>query len=411
MSGVSTARRVAARRTLILVENLSVPFDRRVWQESRALQRAGWEVVVVCPRGDERDRSAFEERDGVEIHRFPLEPSSGGAAGYAREYAVALWRVARSVRRLARARRFDVVHACNPPDLLLLAALPLKARGTRFLFDHHDLVPELYLSRFGRGRDAGYWGMRACERLSFALADVVVATNESYAEVARTRGGKAHDDVFVVRNAPDLARFAAAEPDPALKRGRRHLIAYAGMMGPQDGIDHALRALARLKARRGDWRAVFAGGGDVLPAMRALAGELGLEGDVEFSGILGDAELVRLLATADVCLAPEPKNPLNDVSTMIKIGEYMALGRPVVAYDLVEARASAGDAAVYASPNDEAAYAARIGELLDDPERRVALSRAGRARVEQSLRWERSEEALLAAYERAIARQRPSHTR
>jgi glycosyltransferase involved in cell wall biosynthesis len=393
---------VSRGRTLILVENLSVPFDRRVWQESLSLKRAGFEVVVVCPRGRDRDREPFEVSEGITIHRYRLTSAAGGPLGYVREYAAAFWQTFRLTRRLALEERFDVVHACNPPDFLLVAALFLKRRGTRFIFDHHDLVPELYLSRFRARRDLLFRFACLLERITFALADVVIATNDSYRAIALTRGRKRPEDVFVVRSAPDLARFRPRDEDVRLKRGKRHLIAYLGVMGPQDGVDHALRALAALRKRRQDWHAVFVGDGDARPAMLDLSDELGLGGDVEFTGRIPDDELLRILGTADVCLAPDPKNPLNDLSTMNKIVEYMAMSRPIVSYDLVEARVSAADSAVYAMPNDELSFAAAIADLFDDPDRRARMGAAGRARIERDLSWQRSEEALLAAYERAL---------
>lgn len=393
----------ARRRALILVENLSVPLDRRVWQEALALTAAGYDVVVLCPQGKDRDTEPYVVLDGVEIHRFPLRPASG-ALDYLREYAQAAWRIRRGVRRLARGRTFDVVHACNPPDLLLLAALSLKRRGSRFVFDHHDLVPELYLSRFGRGRDLGYRAFLALERLSFRLADVVVATNESYREVALTRGRKHEDDVFVVRNGPDLGRFRPGPADPSLRRGKAHLLAYVGMMGPQDGIEEAVRALGRLAEVRRDWHALFVGDGDVVPAMRDLAAQLGLDDAVEFTGLAAQDEVVRVLSSADLCLAPEPSSPLNDVSTMIKVAEYMAMGKPVAAFDLKETRRTAEGAALFARPNDVGDLARCIDELLTDGELRARLGAAGRARAESALAWEHSVAALTAAYERALAR-------
>jgi glycosyltransferase involved in cell wall biosynthesis len=389
---------------LILVENLSVPFDRRVWQECRTLTGAGFDVSVICPQGTKRDRDPFELREGVAIHRYPLEVATGGMLGYLREYGSALWHTWRLARKLERERRFDVVQVCNPPDVLFLAVRFLRRRGARFVFDHHDLVPELYLSRFTRGRDFFYRLTCFLERATFRTADVVISTNESYRRVALTRGRKDPADVFVVRSAPELERFGPRAPDAALKRGRAQLIGYLGVMGPQDGVDHALQALALLRERRSDWYAVFVGEGDVLPAMKRLALDLGLDDAVEFTGRLPDEDVMRILSTAAVCLAPDPKNPLNDVSTMNKIVEYMAMGRPVVAYDLVEARVSAGDAALYAKANDAVSFAACIEELLERPEQAAAMGARGRARVADALSWERSEQALLAAYDRALCR-------
>ena len=388
--------------TLILVENLSVPFDRRVWQEARSLRRAGYGVSVICPQGSRQDTAPHEVLEGVAIHRYRLRPASAGAAGYAREYGSALYRTWSLIRRLSRTKRFDVVHACNPPDVLILTAVGLRRRGAATIFDHHDLVPELYVSRFGGDRGLLYKSTFYSERLAFATADVVLATNESYRRVALGRGRKRPDDVFVVRSAPDLERFCPVPEDPSLRRSKRHLIAYLGVMGPQDGVDHALRALAKLRVRRDDWHAVFIGGGDVLDEMQALAASLGLSESVEFTGRIPDEDVIVRLSSADVCLAPDPKNPLNDVSTMNKIIEYMALARPIVSYDLHEARVSAGDAALYASANDTQAFAACIEKLLESPTRRAEMGRLGRRRVECQLSWKRSEEQLFAAYERAL---------
>lgn len=383
-----------------------MPFDRRVRQECLALRRAGWEVSVICPMGQTTDREAFQDWEGVRIHRYPLQPAQGGPVGYVKEYSTALWHTRRLALKLDRETPFDVVQACNPPDLLLLAVGPLKRRGAAMVFDHHDLVPELYESRFDRGRDLLYRLTVKAERATFRRADVVISTNQSYRRVALERGGKSSDDVFVVRSAPDLSRFVPSPPDRTLARGKEHLLAYIGVMGPQDGVDHALRALAHLAERRQDWHAIFIGGGDVFEDMRALAGQLGLGDAVEFPGRIPDEDVTRILSTADVCLAPDPKNPLNDVSTMNKIVEYMAMSRPLVSYDLIEARESAGEAALYVTANDERAFADGIARLLDDPAERRRMGELGRQRVEQALSWEHSERSLLAAYERALGRAR-----
>jgi glycosyltransferase involved in cell wall biosynthesis len=392
-------------RILILVENLSVPFDRRVWQESRALVEAGHDVTVICPRGAKRDTEPYALIEGVEIHRYPLEAATGGPAGYLREYGSALWHSLRIALRLDRERPFDVVQACNPPDLLFLVALPLKLRGARFVFDHHDLVPELFRSRFGAGGPL-LRVTELLERATFRLADHVISTNESYRRVALERGHKQRERTTVVRSAPDLTRFVQLPPDETLKRGRRFLVCYLGVMGPQDGVDYALRSLASLRddLGRDDVQAAFLGHGDAWDDLVALAHELGLDDRVEFTGRVSDEDVARYLSTADVCLAPDPRNPLNDVSTMNKIVEYMAMSRPLVSYDLIEARVSAGEAALYATPNDEREFARLVSELLDDPERRARMGAVGRQRVEQELSWEHSRAALLGAYETLLAR-------
>lgn len=387
---------------LFIVEDLSVPLNRRVWQECVSIRDAGLEVTVVCPRGRTHDTEAFELLDGIAIHRYPLTQATGGILSYVREYAAAMWHTARLVRGLTRRCRFDVVHACNPPDLLLLTVWHLKRSGTRLIFDQHDLVPELYLSRFGRKPDLLHRVTLALERLTYRIADVVISTNESYRRVALARGSKSDDDVFVVRSAPDLTRFVRTPAAPELKRGKRFLLAYVGVMGPQDGVDHALRALAELRRRRTDWHAIFVGDGDVAADMRRLTTELGLDDVVQFTGRVPDDELLTTLSTADVCLAPDPRNPLNDVSTMNKIVEYMAVSRPIVSYDLKEARASAGDAALYATPNNPVAFADCVDRLLDDPSRRERMGSAGHERLRLELSWQHSEQALLAAYERAL---------
>lgn len=389
-------------KALILVENLSVPFDRRVWQEATTLRDAGWEVHVICPQGTKRDTEPYVELDGVRIHRYPLRAATGGPAGYLKEYGSALWHTFRLARRIGPV---DVVHACNPPDLLFLVARMLKRQGARFIFDQHDLVPELYLSRFDRGEDFLYRAVCRLERSTYRAADVVIATNESYRQVALSRGDMAPERVFVVRSAPAVERFQRVAPEPELKKGKPHLLCYLGVMGPQDGVDYALRALAALRDEQGrtDWHAVFVGAGDTFDEMVRLADSLGLADQVEFTGRIPDADLVRYLSTADVCLSPDPKNPLNDVSTMNKVMEYMAMGKPLVSFELREARVSAGEAALYAQANDVSEFAKLTAQLMDDPDERARMGELGRARVDGPLSWARSSEALLSAYETALS--------
>jgi len=395
-------------RVLILVENLSVPFDRRVWQESRALTEAGYRVEVICPRGTKRDTEPYAEIEGVRIHRYPLEAATGGPAGYVREYGTALWHTIRIARRLAAEGPVDVIHACNPPDLLFLVALALRRTGARFLFDHHDLVPELFASRFPGGARPLLAFAEGVERATFWLADAVISTNESYRRAAIERGRLPADRVTVVRSAPDLARFTPVPPQPELKRGRPFLAVYLGVMGPQDGVDYALRALAHLRhdLGRDDLHSTFVGGGDAWEDCVALSRELGLEDVVEFTGRVPDDEVRAWLSTADVCLSPDPANPLNDVSSMNKVVEYMAMSRPLVSFELREARVTAQEAAVYAPGDDEREFGRLVGELLDDPGRRERMGRLGRRRVEEALSWDVSRRHLLEAYAGLLSRPR-----
>jgi glycosyltransferase involved in cell wall biosynthesis len=392
---------LAGKSVLILVENLSVPFDRRVWQECLALRAAGYTVSVICPKGTKRDTEAYAEIEGVRIYRYALKAAAGGPLGYLQEYGSALWHTFRLARKVGHV---DVVHGCNPPDLYFLLAKRLKRKGTKFVFDQHDLVPELYLSRFNRGEDALYRAVCWLERQTYQTADVVISTNESYRSAALTRGGKRPEEVFVVRSAPVVERFHQVPIEPEIKRGKPYLLCYLGVMGPQDGVDYALRALARLRDEQGrtDWHAVFVGGGDTFDAMVALAAELGLADQVEFTGRVSDDDLLRYLSAADVCLSPDPLNPLNDVSTMNKVMEYMAMGKPMVSFELKEARVSAGEAALYAPANDESQFAKLVAKLMDDPEERQRMGEIGQARVSGPLSWSESRRHLLAAYAAAV---------
>lgn len=402
----------AGRRVAILVENESVPFDRRVWDECRVLVEAGYQVMVVCPQGTDEETEPYAELEGVQIYRFPLRFADSGP-GYVLEYGLAMWHSLAMLLRLHRRERLAVVHMCNPPDLMVLAVLPLKLLGARVVYDQHDVVPEFYLSRFPNGPRLVYWALRLLERLTFAAADAVIATNQSYRALALTRGGVPPERVFVVRNGPDLDRFTPMAADPSLKRGKRYLACYVGVMGHHDGVDYALRALAHLRHDLGrtDVHAAFVGSGDARASSMALTRKLGLDDCVEFTGRL-PTELVQLyLSTADVCLSPDPRSTFNDMSTMTKVMEYMAMSCPIVSFDLTESRFSAGEAAVYASDNDEREFGRLVDELLSDPDRRAAMGAAGRDRVERSLSWNSSKQSLLDAYDHALAGRPQAHAR
>jgi glycosyltransferase involved in cell wall biosynthesis len=387
-------------RVLILVENLPVPFDRRVWLESKALTQAGWLVSVICPKGGPWTR-AYEEIEGVHIHRYDPPPPTRGAASYVWEFLYCWLQTARLTLRVAAGRGFDVLHACNPPDTFFALAAPFKLWGKKFLFDQHDLCPEVYVARFGR---EGFWyhGLRLLERLTYATADLVLATNRSYRETAIRRGGVEPERVFVVRSGPERGRFIGVPPDPALKRGRPWLVAYLGVMAPQDGVDHLIHAARALLERRGrrDVSFTLIGAGDSFDDLVALTRAEGLDDVIHFTGRIPDAEVEAILSTADVCVSPDPKNPLNDVSTMNKVLEYMALGRPIVAFDLRETRHSAAEGALYATPNQTEDLARQIDRLLEDAPLREAMGAYNRARFREGFAWEYSAVELVRAYER-----------
>ena len=386
------------RRVLILVENLPSPFDRRVWQEACALRDAGYVVSIICPTGKGYEKK-LEAIDGIHIYRYDLPVEASGAAGYALEYAFAVACTFLLALRVLLTRGFDVIHACNPPDLLFVIGGFFKLFGKKFLFDHHDLSPELYEAKFGR-RDLFYRLLLKLEYWTFRSADVSIATNESYRRIAIGRGRMPPERVFIVRSGPSLERLKILPPDERLKRGRRYLVGYVGVMGKQEGIDYLLRAARHivLELGRSDVHFGVVGGGTSLEEMKTLAAELGVAGYVTFAGRVPDDEMLAILNTADVCVNPDVANELNDKSTMNKVMEYMALGKPIVQFDLTEGRYSARQASLYARKNDAQDLAAKITELLDDPVRRAEMGKCGRERVENQLEWRREAPNLLAAY-------------
>jgi glycosyltransferase involved in cell wall biosynthesis len=399
-TAVSTAVAVARRRrVLIIVENLPCPFDRRVWQEASTLAAAGYQVAIICPKGKGYDKS-FEEIDGIAVYRHPQPFEGNGALGYLAEYGWALLaEFALSVRVLFE-RGFDAVHACNPPDTLFLIGGFYKLFGKKFLFDHHDINPELYEAKFRR-RDVFYRLMLSLERWTFRTADVCVATNESYRRIAIERGERPPSKVFVVRSGPDLRRLKTMPPMPELKRGRRYLVGYVGVMGRQEGIDGLLTAVHHIvhELGRHDIHFGLVGGGTELAALRKLAEQLQVADYVTFTGRVPDAELLAMLNTADVCVNPDVANDMNDKSTMNKIMEYMALGKPIVQFDLTEGRVSAQDASLYAERNDPIDLARKLVALLDDEPLRRRMGQLGLERVKSVLAWEHEAPRLLAAYE------------
>lgn len=394
-------------RVLMLVQNATFPLDARLWPEARALAARGYEVHVICPY-DEAYALRRETIGGIRIYRYPPGPEGRGVAGYLLEYAAAL--PAQFFLALAvRARfRIDVVHICNPPDLLFIAALPLRALGARLVYDHHDACPELMMAK---GYRPGGWQVRLntlLERLTYRACDVSLETNESFRDIAIRRGRMRQEDVFVVRNAPESTRFADSTADHKHRHGRKHMVAYVGMMATQDGLDYLIDAAHIIVAdwQRHDIQFVLAGSGPELGRLRERVRVMNLGGYMDFTGYIADpSTLGSILATADVCVSPDPENPANNVSTMHKIMEYMTLRKPIVQFDLHEGRVSAGDASLYAAANDVTDFAKAIVQLVDDPEMRDRLGAIGYQRITTDLSWDAQVPSLLAAYERALAKQ------
>jgi glycosyltransferase involved in cell wall biosynthesis len=394
-------------RVLHLSENLTLPFDRRVWMELNALAAAGWTVSAICPMGD-GGTLPYEVLNGIHIWRYPAPPATSGFLSYVWEFAYCWLRTAWLTLRVAARRGFDVIHSANPPDTFWAIAALYKPFGVKFVFDHHDLCPELYLSRFGARKSGSpvHRALQWLEHMQFRTADLVISTNDSYRRVAIERGGKPTDRVFVVRSGPSRQRFGVVrDPEPELRRGKRFLVAYLGVMAPQDGVDHLVRAARVLVHDRGraDIAFTFIGAGDSFEELRALTRELKLEETCLFTGRIPDSEVERILATADVCVSPDPKNPLNDVSTMNKVLEYMACAKPVVCYDLREHRYSAGDGALYARADVVEDLAAKIAELLDDAPLRARMGAYNRERFLSQMAWEHNAGELLRAYEALCA--------
>jgi glycosyltransferase involved in cell wall biosynthesis len=389
----------AGKRILMLLENNRFPQDPRVRREAAALIKAGYQLSIICPAG--KGQPPREMLNGVRVYRYP-EPRAGyGFVGYVWEYGYSL--VAAFLLSLIVwvSAGFNIIHAHNPPDLFVLIAALYKPLGKRFIFDHHDLSPEMYCARdIGNEGRLVHRVLLYFEKLSFRLADHVIATNESYKRIAVKRGGVPINRVTVVRNGPDLDRVRSVDPDPELRQKADYILGYVGVMGFQDGVDYLIRALGHLvnDLGRTNFYSVIVGQGDAVADLKSLTTELGLDPYVWFTGRISDEDLLKYLSTADICVDPDPSNPFNDRSTMIKMVEYMALGKPIVAFNLREHRVTAQNAAVYAHPNDELDFARQIAVLMDDPERRAAMGQIGRERVESSLAWNHQVPNLLAAY-------------
>ena len=388
---------------LIVVQNLPVPLDRRVWLECQALTAAGYEVSVICPKGPGDPK--YQVIDGVHLYKYAPPRQADGFVGYAWEFLYCWLRTAAKTVAVRRRGRFQVLQACNPPDIYWSLALLWRLAGVRFVFDHHDLNPEVYRSRFGEPTGiAGKAQLKALywlERRTFRTAARVISTNQSYQRIAWERGGVPKEHTTVVRSGPDTSVMRPGEPVPALRNGRRHLVVYLGIMGPQDGVDGVLRVADQVVHHHGrdDVQFALLGFGDCLEDLKKQSADLKLDDVVEFTGRVGPQEISRYLSTASAGLSPDPLSPLNDVSTMNKTMEYLAYALPVVAYRLTETVVSGGECVVYVEPGDEPGFADALVKLLDDADLRAELGAKGRERAVRELDWRPQSQAYVSVFD------------
>jgi glycosyltransferase involved in cell wall biosynthesis len=389
-------------KVLMLVENMSVPADPRVWHEACTLYQSGYHVSVICPKGQSRNREPYICLDGIHIYRYDVPASTNKSSDYIKEFAVAMLRTLGLSYVVWRQQGFDVIHAANPPDLFFTIGLLYRLLGKKYIFDQHDLAPEVFRAKFQGRMKPLYHLLQFFELASYQIANAVITTNESQKQMALNRGHCPPDKVYIVRNGPDIDTFKVMQPEPELKRGKRYLLAYIGVMGAQDGVDIALTVLHDLVHKRGrqDVGLVLMGTGEQEAELQALAHNLNLDDYVNFTGWLDRKDLLRYLTVTDIGISPDPSNALNDCCTMLKTMEYMAMGKPVVAFDLPETHYSAQDAALYATPNRCTEFADKIEILLDNAELRQQMGASGRKRIEEELCWERTKINLWRAYQR-----------
>jgi glycosyltransferase involved in cell wall biosynthesis len=391
------------RSCVIVVENLPVPFDRRVWQEAQALHRAGWMVSVICPFNDDFPKR-FEVIDDIAIYRHPLPPEERGALAYFREYSTALFHEFRLLFKVYRERGFSVIQACNPPDLIFLAALPYKLMGKRFIYDQHDVSPELFVVKFGK-KGFLYRALMFFERMSYLMADHVITANATFKEIAISRGGKTPSQVEVVYGVPDRQRIRRVEPEPGLHGGRKFVLGYVGIINEQDGVDHLVRAVAHLVKVNGfrDFRAVVVGSGPALELSRSLAQSLEIEDFILFSGYLKGDSLLAYLSAFDIGIIPDPFNEANDLMSMNKVFEYCALGIPTACYALKETQRLLGDAGVYAPSHEPAGLAEACLRLMQDEALRARSATAAAKLSAEKFLWENEARKYVATYERVLS--------
>lgn len=390
---------MAERKVLIIVENLPVPFDTRVWQEATTLVANGYTVSVICPTGKGYTEE-YELIQGVHIFRHDLPAEGNGAIAYLKEYTSALRQELRLAKKVYKEIGFGVIHGCNPPDDIYMVSKHFKKFGVKYVFDHHDICPELFEAKFGRKSGLLYLSQIYFERQTYKHCTFAFVTNESYKKIAIERGKMDPEKVIVLRSGPKLERMKIIPPIASIKRGYKYMVGYLGVIGQQEGIEYLLEAAKYIKEQENNVFWGIVGGGPYLEALKKQAHDMGLDDCVEFTGRAPDQQMLEYLNTADICVNSDTYNSMNDKSTMNKILEYMALAKPIVQFDLTEGRYSAQEASLYAKNNDSKDLAKKIMELLADPERRKIMGQYGRNRIVNELSWEHTSKALLEGYEK-----------
>lgn len=388
---------LSGKHILIIVENLPVPLDRRMWQEARHLKSLGADVSIICPKmkGYIKSRETLE---GIDIYRHPLPVEASGAIGYLIEYSTALFFEFFFALKIFFRKRFHVIHGCSPPDLIFLVALPFKLFGVKYVFDHHDLSPELFQTKF-KGNKWLYKALLFVEKLTFKTADFSIATNHSFKGIALQRGKLLAENVEIVRSGPDLRRFKIIPAGEQYKKGKMYLIGYLGLIAEQDGLDLLMKIAEILLKKRNDIHFAIIGDGTELNNIKKMAADLKISSNIDFYGMVSDDTLLNaILNSCDVCVNPDIPNELNNLLTTNKVMEYMAVKKPVVQFDLKEGKYSAEQASLYALPNDLYDFAEKISSLLDNPEKRKEMGEFGYNRVINQLSWEHEKKNLENLY-------------
>jgi glycosyltransferase involved in cell wall biosynthesis len=388
------------KHILIIVENLPVPFDRRVWQQANTLKDNGAKISIICPKMKGYNKS-YECINDIEIYRHPMPIEGKRVIGYLLEYSIALfWEFILSLKIFTK-KRFQVIQGCNPPDLIFLIALFYKFFGVKYVFDHHDINPELYISKYDK-KDLFYKFLLLAERLTFATANYSIATNESYKEIAIKRGKMPPERVQAVRSGPKLDRLKPGNGNIKYKKGREFLIGYVGVIGSQEGLDLLLESAEFITTNRKDVQFAIIGDGTELSKIKELARKMELDDYIDFYGTVDDLIMVEILNTADICVNPDTPTEMNNLSTMNKIMEYMALKKPIVQFDLKEGRLSAQEASLYADNTSTKDFADKIIWLLDNKEERIKMGECGYERIINNLSWNYESQKLSNLYQKVL---------